>query len=458
MISLWKYHKTSILFVLLSALFYWAFAYQLERTDFPKLLGLYVGLFVFAFQLRKMISHNFKAMFIIGLGLRLIFILAIPNLSQDFYRFIWDGNLNLNDINPYLFTPNALMINGVPEIPLAQDLFNGMGELSASNYSNYPPFNQLCFVLATFIPGASILSSVIGLRLLIILADIGILFIGTQLLEKLQLPKANIFWYFLNPFIIIELTGNLHFEGVMLFFLVAALYLLVQKQLISSAICYGLSISVKLVPLMLLPLFFSYFLGGWNKSNTPNWSLKNIKQLILYCGMALLVFTGSFIHYTSGDFIDNYSATIGLWFNNFEFNASIYYLLRGLGYAITGYNEISIIGKILPLITIGFIGIRSVFSDHFKPGKLIISMLLVVSLYLFLSTTVHPWYIATLVALGIFTNYKYPIVWSLMVILSYYAYSQEGFKERYWLLAIEYGVVLWFSVKELTGHTFKKLF
>ena len=102
MISIWKYHKTSILFVLLSAIFYWAFAYQLERNDFPKLLGLYVALFILAFQLRKIIGHNFKAMFLIGLGFRLLFIVAIPNLSQDFYRFIWDGQLGRIGINTYL--------------------------------------------------------------------------------------------------------------------------------------------------------------------------------------------------------------------------------------------------------------------------------------------------------------------------------------------------------------------
>jgi len=315
----------------------------------------------------------------------------------------------------------------------------------------------LCFVLATLVPGTSILSSVIGLRLLIILADIGILFVGSQLLEKLQLPKTNIFWFFLNPFILIELTGNLHFEGVMLFFLVLALYLLVQKQLIGSAICLGLSISVKLVPLMLLPLFFSYFTGSWNNSDSSNWSLKHFKQLILYFGITIIVFVGSFIPYSSSDFLNNYGKTIGLWFNNFEFNASIYYLARGLGYLITGYNEIAVVGKILPIITIGFIGYRSITSDHSNPRKLMVSMLLCFSLYLLLSTTLHPWYITTLVVLSIFTNYTYPIVWSLMVVLSYYAYSQTGFKESYWLLAIEYGVVIWFAIKELRSHKFKKL-
>jgi len=451
-ISLWKYHKKALFLVVLSTLLYGLFAYELVRSEFYQLLALYTGLFFLAFQLYRNAHFNLKTMLIVGLLFRLIFMIAIPNLSQDFYRFIWDGYLNLAGINPYLYTPIELLASDGFAIPNQQELYAGMGELSASNYSNYPPFNQWLFSLANLFPGNSITSSIVGLRFIIILADVGVVWIGSKLLQHLKLPVHNSFWYFLNPFIIIELTGNLHFEGVMLFFLLLSLYLLSKKELLWSAICMGLSILVKLIPLMLLPLFFSYFILGRSKSSM-NWkALKNYKQLIGFYAVTGLVIILSFAPYFSQNLIDTYSSTTALWFNRFEFNASVYYVLRSLGYSITGYNQIAVIGKLLPVITVIFILYRSVFVSNTTLKRLAVSMLFITSLYFFLSTTVHPWYLTTLVVLGLFTTFKYPVVWSLTVGLSYFAYSQENYVENYWVLALEYTVVLWFLFKELRGN------
>jgi hypothetical protein len=425
-----------------------SFAYDLVRTDITKLLLLYIALFVFAFQIIKTtgfytstsLSTGFRILVISAILFRLLFLFAIPNLSQDFYRFIWDGRMFIEGFNPYLYTPDSFIQNGKFPIAQAKELYSGMGALSSSHFTNYPPLNQLCFTIAALFSGKSILGSVAIMRSIIIAADIGILYFGKKLLERLKLPSNRIFWYILNPFIIIELTGNLHFEGVMLFFLVWSLYLLHSGKWKWAAVVLACSISVKLIPLMFLPLFFGYFTKQKKDASTH----LNIKKLILFYGIVGIITVLLFLPFFSMEFVNNYSKTVGLWFSNFEFNASIYYLLREIGYAITGYNEIAIIGKILPIVSLLIILGFSFFKRNNTIPKLTTSILLAFTCYLFLSTTVHPWYIATLVMLCVFTSYKLPLVWSLVMILSYISYIGIGTSdksENLWVIGLEYTIV-----------------
>ena len=193
----WKLHRVPLLLALTSILFYFSFAYNLERTDYIKLLSLYSGLFVLFYQLLKFGKNNLTLLTWIAFIFRAVFILAIPNLSQDFYRFIWDGRMILEGINPYLFTVESFISKGDFPVAEAQELYNGMGSLNASHFTNYPPINQLCFVIAGVFAGKSILGSAIVMRLLIIAADFGTLYFGKKLLEKLKLPAYYIFWYIL---------------------------------------------------------------------------------------------------------------------------------------------------------------------------------------------------------------------------------------------------------------------
>ena len=325
-------------------------------------------------------------------------------------------------------------------ISQAEQLYHGMGQLNGSHYSNYPPVNQLCFALATLFSGKSILGAVIAMRVLIILADIGILFFGRKLLLKLNLNPNQIFWYFLNPFIIIELTGNLHFESVMLFFLISSIYLAHQKKWIESAVLFGVAVSVKLIPLLFLPLFFKWFIANFNKG-----LLKLFFYYLIVIGTVLLTFTP----FLSSAFFNNFLETTVLWFQDFEFNASIYYVIRWIGFKVVGWNMIAIIGKILSLIIVIFILIFTFFRKNKSIQQLITTLLFGISAYYILSTTIHPWYIASPLLLSVFTKYKFPIVWSFVVVLSYSAYSNEVFSENLWLVTLEYFIMFSFFIWEL---------
>ncbi|MFD2543359.1 mannosyltransferase [Lacinutrix gracilariae] len=460
-----KLKKPSVLLVLACLLFYFSFAYNLVRTDYIKLITLYIALFVLFYKLIQFNKSNLKFLTYIAFLFRAVFILAIPNLSQDFYRFIWDGRMILEGFNPYVYTPESFLTNQQLPVAQAEALYKGMGALNASHFTNYPPINQLCFILAGIFAGKSIVGSAIILRLIIIAADFGTLHFGKKLLEKLKLPAHNIFWYILNPFIIIELTGNLHFEGVMIFFLVWSLYLLHIGKWKQAAVVFAASVSVKLIPLLFLPLFFKWFRkeNSMESATTQSVSSKEtlktnldtkrtsvftgITKLLSFYTIIGLVTLLLFLPFYSSAFVNNYAQTVALWFQNFEFNASIYYIAREIGYWITGYNEIAIIGKILPVIVFLFVLYMALFKKNSSTPQLIQSMLFAFAFYLFMSTTIHPWYVSTLLTLSVFTNYKFPLVWSFAIILSYLAYIQIGKadkSENLYIIALEYIII--FSV------------
>jgi alpha-1,6-mannosyltransferase len=428
---------TLVALVLVSALAYARLGYHMQRADFVMLVTIFaISFSSTVLMLRCDVSES--TLYKIGIFFRAVLIFATPVLSQDFYRFIWDGHISLLGFNPYLFRPDEIIQN-VTTLPNAAFLHQKMGSLSAGHFSNYPPLNQFFFLIAAFIGGKSILLSTIALRITIILADIGIYHYGRKILTYLKINTKNIFWYFLNPLVITELTGNLHFEGVMLFFFIAGIYFLIKNQILLVGLLIGLSISTKLLPLLLLPLFFQYL--GLRRS------------IIFYAiigGINVLLF----LPFISEALLDNYTKTIALWFTNFEFNASMYYLIRDLGFQTLGYNIIQIFGRITPWITILMVLYFSLVKKNHTIASLLRYSLLVLTMYFFISTTIHPWYIINVVLLSIFTTYRFPIFWSFLIILSYSAYSMSPVKENMSWIALEYVVVYMVFVYEVFLNSF----
>ena len=291
-----------------------------------------------------------------------------------------------------------------------QILHSEMGTLSAQHFSNYPPLHQLPFVLAALITGKSIIGSIVVFRILIILTDVGILVFGKKLLNALTLPTKNIFYYFLNPLVIIELTGNLHFEGLMLFFLVWALYFLYQNKSTRSAIFMSFSILTKLLPILLLPLLIHRL------------KPKNILRYFAIVGVLLILF---FFPFFELEFLNNYGKTVGLWFTNFEFNSSVYTVVK-IGVAhFFGINFINYMPYIVPIL-MTIILMYFLCTKPKEKKNIPAQSLWVLTFYFLSATTVHPWYICSLVLLCCFTKYRFALVWSGTVFLSYFAYGQNN--------------------------------
>lgn len=431
-----KVYKKPILATIASLIGYYFFGYELIRGNFNSVLISYTGLFLLFLYLIKT-ELTWKSLVIITIIFRIVLLFATPNLSQDFYRFIWDGRMLLSGFNPYLYLPEIYQTPNYIIPNQAAELVSGMGSLNASHYSNYPPLNQLCFAIAALFANKSILGSIVVMRVLIILADIGVLYFGEKLLKALHLNPKSIFLYLLNPLIIIELTGNLHFEGIMIFFLIWSLYLLQISKWKLAAIPLAGSIVLKLLPLLFLPLFFK--------------QLKFKKLFIFYAIIGLLILL-LFIPFLSENLLVNYSKTIGLWFGQFEFNGSIHNLIKYIGLQLNQYHIVKFLGKTTPILVVLIIGFLAFIQKRENKISLITTMLFGLSFYLFTSSTIHPWYVAMLLALSVFTKYRFPLIWSFTIILSYSFYKNEAFINNYWLIFIEYIFVFGFMAWEILNR------
>ncbi|ARN78704.1 hypothetical protein BST97_12270 [Nonlabens spongiae] len=423
----------TILFVLLGII------YEVYRQHEKKGLSLFDKLAISKWQW----SGGITALFLIGIALRGVFLFETPTLSQDFFRFIWDGHQLLNGFNPYTILPDEVINGDVSHIPHANYLYDNMGTLSSGNYTNYPPLNQFFFTVAAAIGGDNLLATVVSMRLIIIAADVMVFFYGVRLLQMLGRPAFLIMLYYLNPFTIIELTGNLHWEGVMASFLLLSIYFLFRQDRVKSAWMMGNGILLKLMPVITLPLLIR--------------SLPWRKLVWYYLYISFVVICG-FFPFISEELVNKYGSSVGLWFGKFEFNASIYYIVRAVGFEITGYNIIETAGKILPIITFLVVWLMALVRKNQYPEILLESIVFSFFTYLLLSTTVHPWYLTIPLLFSIFTRFRFMVLWSLLVFLSYFAYSQDDFKENMWLIAVQYLSVVSYLVYEFYFSSQKKSF
>jgi hypothetical protein len=253
--------------------------------------------------------------------------------------------------------------------------------------------------------------------------EILVFYLIIQLLSVLALPRKKVLLYALNPLVIMEIVGNLHFEGVMLSFILAGLLFSFLNKYSLSGLALGAAVAIKLSPLILIPSFVQYLPSG--------------AVLRFLIGILLLIVFG-FLPFFGDKLFIGFFTSLGLYADYFEFNASVYYIIRQLGYWVEGYNVIGYWGpilKVLALLIILFFSLRVIKSD---PSSLIYHILLVYGVFLISSTVIHPWYIIPAFGISLFTGHKSFLIWTYLIFLSYHAYQQEPYQEKTWVLMVEY--------------------
>lgn len=384
-----------------------------------------------AYLLLARMEQSWKLILAVGIVARLALFAELPGLSDDFYRFIWDGRLLEVGISPFAELPIWYMQEGNGTVDVDSSLFTLLN--SPSYYTVYPPISQLTFWLSAVL-SSSITGSVLVMRLIIFGAELFNFFLIRKLLSSYQKSDSLVALYFLNPLVILELTGNLHFEGVMLSFVLLTVVFHRSKKDIPAGLALAGGVATKLIPLALAPLFIT--------SDPPKrWFVIGISCLV---GLVVL-----FVPIIDSSLIDGLQNSLSLFVQKFEFNASVYYLTREVGFWVMGYNIIETLGPALTKITVGAIVVYA-FSSR-KNDNLSERMMWVWMIYLALALIVHPWYCIPMIGLCLVTNYRFPIYWSGLIFLSYIGYEAGGYTPPFfWIIAEYVGlyiIMLWEILK-----------
>lgn len=421
----WKHYSAAAILVITISIL----GYGVGQSDFRPLIISYSVAFAVYLWVYAQVKTDTEIYFYIGLAvlLRGVLVPGFPNLSDDIYRFLWDGYLIINGYNPFDALPSEL-IGTAPDIPgISQALFEELN--SPDYYTIYPPIAQFVNVVAVGLFPNSWWGSAVIMKLFLFAFEVGNLWLLLRLLSRFHLPLKNALIYGLNPLIIVEVLGNLHFEGGMIFFFLLGFYLLTLNRLDWAALAMAGAVAAKLLPMLFMPFLIKRL--GWWKS----------VRFFAIMGLAILLM---FLPLLSGAFINNFGSSLDLYFRRFEFNGSLYYLFRWIGYQTDGYNLIKIIG---PRLAIGvLIGVAVVALtekvDQDAPWKSFPGVaLFAITLYLFLGTTIHPWYVSLPLVLCCFTPFRYPTLWSGVIMLTYVNYSYPTYFENLWIVLLEYLLV-----------------
>jgi len=336
-----------------------------EQSDFGLLMaGLLPAFASYAYLALRGKASSFIWIVIVAIIGRLIATWGFPNLSDDVYRFIWDGRLWNLGIHPMSSLPSDLVGS---HSSLDQGLFDELN--SQDYYSIYPPIPQFIFWMSTFFSSLEWAAT------------------SMQLVHALSIQR---------------------------------------KKNILAGIFLGAAIATKILPALFVPVLFFYLRG------TQRWlfaSTVAVSTIILFSPILMEM-----------EVVSNIMSSADLYMRKFEFNASVYYVYRAIGYFCYGFNLIHVLGPVLTVSTLIIILCLSLvpFKKKLSFQGLVTVMMMSFLVYLFLSATVHPWYVGTIIALCIFTRYRTPLIWGALIFLTYANYIHPIYHEHLWLVTIEY--------------------
>lgn len=357
----------------------------------PQTIAWYLLAFLaFAGLLVWVESHSVSMKWVWGTAVvfRLLLLFTTPTLSDDVYRYLWDGYVANNGVSPYAYAIDSPELDYL-DIPLRARANNTWMA------SPYLPAAQSVFApLAFFFPPKPFFLQVT----MVVFGLLSGLLIA-QLLAMAQLPRRRLLIYLWNPLVIVEIAHSAHIDAWMIFLTLLAIWLTLKSETllseqrthwakIGAPLSLGLATLTKVLPVMIMPVLF----WRWSWRQRLVYGLVAIGLLFPSAMRAGWGLTGPL------DGTGLFGA-LRIYSNQWKFNSGIFHWLE-LWLHQQGNNDSLELAKQIGFGLIAVILVGVWLTARRRQGARATLRLTAVPfmVYTLLTPTVHPWYILILIA------------------------------------------------------------
>ncbi len=373
------------------------FAKSIPLIDSPVLLLVGILIFsgvIFLFTILKMpradLGRN-QLLWVIAIGiiLRLLMLFTAPILEDDYFRYLWDGAVTANGINPYTYSPQEVL-HGTDIPAVLSELAGESGEIIHSiNHPEirtiYPPVAQAFFALSYWLDSWSLGTW----KIILIIMDLATLSLLFNALGMLKLPSSLLIIYWWNPLLLKEIFNSGHLDVLVFPFVLSALIMASQNRHIRSTLTLIIGMGIKLWPAFLLPVILRPIISR------PKQLLSALVLAAVCIGILFLP-----IYYSGLDGSSGLIAYGQSWQNNDSAFRILIYIsdmsLDFLGYeSFHKYTAARFI--VIALIALWILYVT--FGKTFRDRDLFTKSLYIVAFAFLVSPTQFPWYYTWLIPL-----------------------------------------------------------
>ena len=346
-----------------------------------------------------------KRVIVFGLVLaavwHLLFLRKPPGPDDDIHRYVWDGRVQRLGYNPYLLVPND---------PAVAGLHTSETRTLNNPYlaSPYPAGAQLFFRTVT-----AIHESVFSLKVAFVICDFAIAFVLLDILRCARQGEHWVLAYAWHPLLAIEVAGSGHVDIVGVFLLLVSAAALARRWRAVAAVAFGLAVSVKLLPIVLLPIY-------WRRVRVRDGALAAFVVALLY------------IPFLNHGRIPG--GSLSSYVRSFRFNGPVFAMLEQLAAPQVVAGLAVLVGLVI-----------AIWMRRKSPEWSLDEFAWPMTASLLCAPVIYPWYLVWLLPFLRSSSSLPIIVWTVSIIPTYYVWHLRAIGRPWllpgWIMILEYGSV-----------------